>query len=204
MSSVVDPRPDVQTAHAADARRHRFTADEYVAIHEAGVLGDRRTELINGEIRDMAPQNDPHMLAVSQLSAMFFAQVERDTYWPIIQGTFRRPPQLPEPDLAIYRYSTIDGKIKLDMERPPLLIEVSDTSAAYDLGEKVRLYASLGVQEYWVFDLQSRKAVVHRAASTPSSASTEFVEVMQYGMSEIISPRFDSRVQIELSKVLCF
>lgn len=204
MSSVVDPRLNEQTAPTADPRRHRFTAEEYIAIHAAGVLGDRRTELVNGEIRDMAPQNDPHMLAVSQLSALFLEQLNRDAYWAIIQGTFRCPPQMPEPDLAIYRYTTVDGKIKLDMQKPPLLVEVSDTSVDYDLGEKVRLYASLGVAEYWVMDLQSRQAVVHRRPNDSSAAMPNFAEIQYFTPEAVISPQFEPQIQIQLSTLLCF
>jgi hypothetical protein len=39
-----------------EVKRHRFTAREYRAMGEAGVLGeDDRVELVDGEIVDMAP-----------------------------------------------------------------------------------------------------------------------------------------------------
>ncbi|MBM3795053.1 MAG: Uma2 family endonuclease [Acidobacteria bacterium] len=43
-----------------------------------------------------------------------------------------------------------------------LLIEVADSSATFDLGEKRDLYARAGVVEYWVLDLNRRVLVIHR------------------------------------------
>jgi Uma2 family endonuclease len=43
-----------------------------------------------------------------------------------------------------------------------LVIEVSDTSVAFDLSRKAVLYARAGVREYWVLDLARRMLVVHR------------------------------------------
>ena len=56
--------------------------------------------------------------------------------------------------------------------RPPssgnellLVIEISDTSLAFDLGRKATLYAKAGVREYWVLDIGRRRLVVHRRPS---------------------------------------
>jgi Uma2 family endonuclease len=40
-----------------------------------------------------------------------------------------------------------------------LVIEISDTSLGFDLGEKLALYKAAGIAEYWVVDLNAR--VVH-------------------------------------------
>lgn len=33
------------------------------------------------------------------------------------------------------------------------IVEIADTSLGYDLGRKLRFYATIGLAEYWVFDL---------------------------------------------------
>ena len=42
-----------------------------------------------------------------------------------------------------------------------LVIEVADASLADDLGEKLEDYASAGVAEYWVADVQARQVLRH-------------------------------------------
>jgi Uma2 family endonuclease len=44
-----------------------------------------------------------------------------------------------------------------------LVVEVADSSRRKDLGPKARLYAEMGVLDYWVLDIQRRALVVHRA-----------------------------------------
>jgi Uma2 family endonuclease len=69
------------------------------------------------------------------------------------------------PDLVIYVGEPIprweEGQrrfLNLDEERSPSLVgEISDTTLATDLDEKKRLYASLGIPEYWVVDVQGAR-----------------------------------------------
>jgi Uma2 family endonuclease len=42
------------------------------------------------------------------------------------------------------------------------VIEVADSSLAYDLSNKAPLYASHGVREYWVINARTLETVVHR------------------------------------------
>jgi Uma2 family endonuclease len=66
------------------------------------------------------------------------------------------------PDLVVYVGEPIprweDGQrrfLDLNQARSPALVgEISDTTLATDLDEKKRLYASLGISEYWVIDVQ--------------------------------------------------
>jgi Uma2 family endonuclease len=43
-----------------------------------------------------------------------------------------------------------------------LLIEVADSSLAYDRSTKLRLYAEAGIPEYWVVDCTAEAIEVHR------------------------------------------
>ncbi len=55
-----------------------------------------------------------------------------------------------------------NSKIPRTSDDVLLLIEVSDSSLEYDLGEKLELYAKAGITDYWVVDLIERAVVVHR------------------------------------------
>ena len=69
----------------------------------------------------------------------------------------------PEPDIAILRpradFYTTAHPGPADVL---LVIEVADTSLAYDLGVKVPLYARHGIPEVWVIDATTRQIRVFR------------------------------------------
>ena len=70
------------------------------------------------------------------------------------------------PDLVVYvgddypQWSEGESR-KIDLNRwrvPDLVGEISDTTLASDLDKKKRLYATLGIEEYWVIDVAGRRA----------------------------------------------
>jgi Uma2 family endonuclease len=69
------------------------------------------------------------------------------------------------PDLVLYKGDNIPRwqpgqprRIDLDRERLPDLVgEIADTSLSLDLDRQKRLYASLGISEYWVIDVKGQR-----------------------------------------------
>lgn len=80
------------------------------------------------------------------------------------------------PDLVIYvsdhvpRWEAGQRRfINLDQVRVPDLVgEISDTTLATDLDEKKRLYASLGIPEYWVIDVRGRQVLAFQLQESGS------------------------------------
>jgi Uma2 family endonuclease len=68
------------------------------------------------------------------------------------------PISLPEPDIAIAPDPGWDAY----PVQAVLVIEVSVTSRAVDLGRKAAIYAAAGIPEYWVLDMVDRQLIVHR------------------------------------------
>jgi Uma2 family endonuclease len=145
----------------AEVERHRFDVEDYHRMLEAGVLSeDDRVELIRGEIIDMTPIGWRHMNAVNRLTQLLVPLVSGSGYLVSVQNPLRLGPHdEPEPDFALLKDEPRD-----DLPGPedaPLVIEVSDSSLAYDREVKLPLYAAAGVEEVWVVDLQSRKVEAH-------------------------------------------
>src|SRR3954452_24415944 len=65
----------------------------------------------------------------------------------------------PEPDLVVRERDTPKP---YHPASAVLAIEVAASSLAVDLAVKAPLYASAGIAEYWVLDLDGRRAIVHR------------------------------------------
>jgi Uma2 family endonuclease len=79
---------------------------------------------------------------------------------------------MPEPDLVV-ALDHRDGV--LPAEKVRLMVEVSDSTLTTDLGTKARLYATHGVPEYWVADVNGR--VVQQSWSPAHGAYRERREV---------------------------
>jgi Uma2 family endonuclease len=62
------------------------------------------------------------------------------------------------PDLMIV--ADIDGAI--EPEHVKVLVEIAHSSRANDLGQKALLYASAGIEDYWVLDVAAKSVIVHR------------------------------------------
>jgi Uma2 family endonuclease len=136
--------------------RHRFDVDAYHRMAEAGILGPKeRVELIEGEIVDMAPIGSAHGGTVVGFTELVARAVAEGHVLVSVQGPLRLDRHNePQPDLMLlrpradrYRRSHPNAADVL------LLVEVADTSLAYDRGPKLALYARHGVLEVWLVDL---------------------------------------------------
>ncbi len=149
---------------AVDITRRRFTADEYLAMGDAGILrAEDRVELIDGDVVAMTPIGRRHVALVNRLNHLFVARLG-DGAIVQPQGSLRLDFSTePQPDLAVLRYR--DDFYETGSRPAPddilLLIEVADTSIRYDLTTKAALYARAGIGEYWVIDLTSDTVIRH-------------------------------------------
>ena len=144
--------------------RHPLTVHDFHQMGEAGILGHSdRVELIDGEIIDMSPIGALHAAIVARLASSFSQRLGgAAVVWcqnPVRLDDISEP----EPDIAILR-----PKADFYMTAHPgptdvlLVIEVADSSLAYDLGTKVPLYARHGIPEAWVIDAATRRTRVFR------------------------------------------
>jgi Uma2 family endonuclease len=154
--------------------RHRLDVDEYYRMGEAGVFGDQRIELINGELIDMAPIGQGHEGTVGALNeALVLAFAGRAIVWP--QNSIRLDRwNVPQPDFAVLRrrpdfYRTGERPGPADVL---LLVEVADSSLKYDQRVKLPLYARAGIPEFWIVDVKRRILHAHRAPAGDGYAET--------------------------------
>jgi Uma2 family endonuclease len=137
---------------------HRFSLEQYYELGALGLL-DRPTELLEGIITDMEPIGPYHANVGDHLSQIF-QQKAADRYrvrvqYPINLGRLSQP----QPDLVLYRPGLWRGQHPGAADIS-LIIEISESSVAFDLGEKLALHKAAAIREYWVVDLKAKQ--VHR------------------------------------------
>jgi Uma2 family endonuclease len=139
-----------------------WTREDYYKLAESGVFRPgERVELIGGRIVEMSPQNSPHFTALS-LVEYKVRTIFQTGYVVRIRGPLDLSPvSQPEPDIAVVR-GTIRDYAKAHPTTAELVVEVPDSTLAYDRGEKARLYASAGILEYWVLNIVDRCIEVYR------------------------------------------
>jgi Uma2 family endonuclease len=144
--------------------RHCFTTADYHRMGDAGILGeDDRVELIEGEIFTMSPIGGPHYADVIRLNELFVELFGRRARVAVQSSVILGDRSEPQPDLLVLRPAA-------DYYRsgPPraadvfLLVEVSDSSLAFDRKIKIPLYARYAISEVWLVDVAGESITVYR------------------------------------------
>lgn len=161
-SATATPQPEVDP----DAGLHLWTRDEYHRIIEAGLLQDKRVELLDGRIWDMPPQMTPHAVSVGNtrraLEAAFGTDYFARDQLPVVLDDGSEP----EPDVAIV--PGVPNDYFPDHPHPAqvaVLVEISDSTLRDDRGKKARAYAKAGIADYWILNLVDRQLEIHRDPS---------------------------------------
>ncbi len=139
----------------------RFTVDDYFKLSESGILGDRRVELIGGEIIEMPAQGNAHAATIDEVRELLIAAFGPG-YWVRSQYTLNLAPHgVPDPDIAV-----IPGDRRTPGADIPtgalLVVEVSDSRLTYDRTAKASLYAASGVKDYWIVNIPDRQLEIRR------------------------------------------
>ncbi len=151
-----------------EAARRRFTREEYHRMAEVGILTRReRVELIRGEIITMSPQGRRHRAFIDNLNQLLITRLGGRAIVSIQMPIVLADDTEPEPDVQVLRRRAVPYKDReADASDALLLIEVAESSLAYDRATKRRLYAAASIPEYWVVDCVAESIEVHRAPHT--------------------------------------
>lgn len=168
-------------------RRKRWTREECAPLEAAGMFEIERLELVDGELISKMGKNRPHvnagMVMLFWLVEVFgkqFVNVEA----PIDVSPQDNPSNEPVPDLIVLSrdWSTIvSGNAQPKDVR--LVVEISDSTLAFDLSVKAGLYARAGIAEYWVLDVTGHRLICHRAPTAGRYSS-----VIAYSKDESLEP----------------
>jgi Uma2 family endonuclease len=182
-------------------RSWRWTPEEYYQLGEHGFFQGKRVELIHGEIVEMSPINWIHSITTTKtgdILRLIFA----GRAWINSQNPLAMPDSQPQPDVAV-----IPGRIRDYHDHPQLailIVEVADTTLFYDTTTKAELYATAGIQDYWVLDLEGKQLLVFRyPVELPTGlGASAYRTHFSLGTTETIAPLGAPNDTINVSDLL--
>jgi Uma2 family endonuclease len=190
MSSVASISP-------AQPQSYRFLVEAYYKMGEIGIFQpDDRIELLDGEILFLHTISVRHAWVKTWI-AEWFVDRHRGRYLvspgnPVCLNPYSEP----QPDIMLVpRVRRMEH-----MTRPEevfLLVEISDSSLAFDLGRKRKAYAEAGVREYWVVNLEEDVLEVFRQPKRGKYA----VE-LRFTLGESVSPLAFDDVVVPVAEII--
>lgn len=134
---------------------------EYERLVDLGVFEGEPLELMGGQLIVAEPKGSPHAAAVEMAGDALRAALPPGwivrTQNPIALGD----ESVPEPDVAVVRGRHADYR-HAHPGRASLIIEVAESSLAFDRTQKGSLYARAGIADYWIVSLEERVVEVYR------------------------------------------
>lgn len=149
----------------------RFTAEDLIALG-----ADAPYELIDGELREVAPCFDDPSRIAYRVGSPIFAFVEEHELGEVFgaDGGFRLPGRwetIVAPDVSFVRTERIPPDHNFQSffpGAPDLAVEVGSLSNTLtEIADKVRRYLAAGAQLVWVVWPLSQTVVVHRPDQEP-------------------------------------
>ena len=182
-------------------RQIRWDRDEFYRMDDLGFFAEKRVELIEGEIIEMAPMGSPHVTCVMILGLLLQEFFGSD-FCVRTQGTLDLgADSQPQPDAAVV-LGTFRDYAQAHPTTAVLLIEVSDSTLAIDRNVKASVYARGRISEYWIINLKNRCVEVYRKPIEDPNLGFIYSERTVFGENQSISPLAKPQSKIKVADML--
>ena len=185
-------------------RTRRWTRKEYDRLIEIGFFDeDEPVELVGGQLIVAEPKGTGHSVAL-QLAAEALRRAFGAGWTVRVQDPIAPDDESePEPDLAVVPGSPREY-LATHPSRPALVLEVSDSSLAFDRRDKGSLYARAQILDYWIVNLVDRVLEVCRdpVLSADALYRWSYARVLRLGPEATISPLAAPAASISVTDLL--
>lgn len=148
------PRDHDPAMSQAETESGRYNVGQYLALAECGLLTpDDHVELLDGLIVAMTPSSPFHSATLNIVQNLLQRRLGPAVNLRVQMCFVAGDGYVPEPDIAVVPGVAEDYLL----EHPSLaylIVEVSETSVAYDRLTKSRVYARAGVACYWIVNVR--------------------------------------------------
>lgn len=175
--------------------------ETYDRIVEQGILGpDDKVELLEGRLVVAEPKFSPHatgvLLTAAALRDILTGDWHVRTEAPLALGAFSEP----EPDVCVVRGAIRDYRLA-HPTTAGLVVEVAQSSLRLDRTLKKRIYATAGIEDYWIVNLVARVLEVYREPADGAPAP-DYRWVRTLGPDDTVSPLVAPHAAIRVGDLL--
>jgi Uma2 family endonuclease len=139
----------------------RWRRVEYERFVDVGAFEGETIELIGGQLIVAEPKGSPHAASVGMAGDALRAALPPGWTVRLQDPIALDDESVPEPDVAVVRGRHADYR-HAHPARAALIIEVAESSLAFDRTQKGSLYARAGIADYWIVNLEDRIVEVYR------------------------------------------
>ena len=152
-------------------RKYRLCVADYEVLAASGAFGDRRTELIDGEVFVKPPHFRRRAFIRAELTHRFRYALEEQAslYYACSASILFGPHDMPQPDILLTNEPYGDGPVPA--ASIGLVIETADETIADYLDDRDKFYARAAIPEYWVVDVSGR--MIHQLWQPEAGAYTQ-------------------------------
>jgi len=167
----------------------RWTRAEYDRLVDLGMLDRESVELIGGHLVVAEPHGSYHASTLGAAGDALRTALPPGWLLRVQLPVALDDESEPEPDLALVPGEWAEYRTA-HPSRPALVIEVAETSLAFDRGEKGSLYARGGIRDYWIVNLVDRVLEVYREPEPDPTApyGWRYGTVQRVTRDAVVSP----------------
>jgi len=182
---------------------HRFTRADYDRLVALDAFRGEPVELIGGLLVVAEPQGSYHASAVGTVGDALRARLPAGWLVRVQMPVALDDQSEPEPDIAVVPGDWADYRTN-HPTRPALVVEIAETSLAFDRREKASLYARAGIRDYWVVNLVDRELEVFRDPEPDETAAYgwNYRTIEQFAPGAVVSLLALPSVQLRVSDLI--
>jgi Uma2 family endonuclease len=181
-----------------------WTRKEYEQASALNWFLNQRVELIHGKVYQKVSQGPLHAMGI-RASSETFARLLGDGFeirqqLPLVLFE----DGMPEPDVLVVPGSWRDYPTHPTQQDVRLLLEISDTTLAYDREEKAALYAEASIADYWIVNIANRTLEVYRDPASMSDTPYSFGYRSRavHTENETVMPLFAPQISVLVTDLL--